>query len=339
MMQAQNSRLFGGDPNNPISRMHKQLERMKESRMKELNRTKTGFANENKSYVLYVEVCNIVPTIWRRIRVPANITFNLLHDKVLAPAIGWCRDYHGYYFQELPLPDQRNLPRFVRGVGIAFGPVASRAVDMMHCGIHGIELIDDNEYKLGQILNKVNQKLRYVYDIGDTFIHKITLEKIESGDPQRIELIGGERACPPEDCGSLYSYAEKLDILADPKHPKYKETLRTASHSANYKNDPEPFDPNRFNLSQRQKFVQMTLKKETKNRGSNMVFHSFQSGTTQFPTFEDSKYVAPRKECGVCGAHENLKRCGKCKIKYYCSRKHQEEDWPKHKLECGKIVN
>jgi hypothetical protein len=38
--------------------------------------------------------------------------------------------------------------------------------------------------------------------------------------------------------------------------------------------------------------------------------------------------------CAVCGVHENLSRCSRCKVKFYCSVKHQREHFPQHKLEC-----
>jgi hypothetical protein len=57
--------------------------------------SQTSIPNIDKSYILKVELMNVTPMIWRRVRVPANITLNLLHDKVLAPAMGWVRDYHG----------------------------------------------------------------------------------------------------------------------------------------------------------------------------------------------------------------------------------------------------
>ena len=35
--------------------------------------------------------------------------------------------------------------------------------------------------------------------------------------------IGGEHPAPPEDCGGLWGFYEKLEILADPKHPDHGE--------------------------------------------------------------------------------------------------------------------
>ena len=38
------------------------------------------------------------PRVWRRVRVLANLPLAALHDKVIAPAFGYHRNYHAYLF-------------------------------------------------------------------------------------------------------------------------------------------------------------------------------------------------------------------------------------------------
>lgn len=38
--------------------------------------------------------------------------------------------------------------------------------------------------------------------------------------------------------------------------------------------------------------------------------------------------------CELCGSVGRLLRCSRCKTAYYCSKKHQELDWKKHRLQC-----
>jgi hypothetical protein len=38
------------------------------------------------------------------------------------------------------------------------------------------------------------------------------------------QIIGGENACPPEDCGGTYGYKKLKEILMNPKHPEYKSS-------------------------------------------------------------------------------------------------------------------
>ena len=51
---------------------------------------------------------------------------------------------------------------------------------------------------------------------------------VEAIEPRRADLTypvcpTGKRACPPDDCGGPWGYAELLDVLADPIHPEYHE--------------------------------------------------------------------------------------------------------------------
>ena len=36
---------------------------------------------------------------------------------------------------------------------------------------------------------------------------------------------GGERACPPEDCGGVMGFADLLDAIGDPDHPEHEELV------------------------------------------------------------------------------------------------------------------
>lgn len=38
--------------------------------------------------------------------------------------------------------------------------------------------------------------------------------------------------------------------------------------------------------------------------------------------------------CGGCNRKEGLHKCGRCRVRFYCSQNCQKADWPKHKLEC-----
>ena len=57
------------------------------------------------------------------------------------------------------------------------------------------------------------------YDFGDNWQHEVLFEGcLRAGSGQRYPLcIEGERACPPEDVGGVWGYAEYLEAMADPK--------------------------------------------------------------------------------------------------------------------------
>jgi hypothetical protein len=50
--------------------------------------------------------------------------------------------------------------------------------------------------------------------------------------------LEGSRACPPEDVGGLWGYAEVLEAIADPKHERHGELLKWIGGEF----DPEEFD-------------------------------------------------------------------------------------------------
>lgn len=55
-----------------------------------------------------------------------------------------------------------------------------------------------------------NRVADYRYDFGDDWQHKVELEKIlPRNKGVRYPLcLAGRRACPPEDCGGIWGYAE-----------------------------------------------------------------------------------------------------------------------------------
>ena len=59
--------------------------------------------------------------------------------------------------------------------------------------------------------------------------------------------LTGRRACPPEDCGGPWSYAELLELLADPTLPDENELRVWASDVV----DPEAFDPDQATAEMR----------------------------------------------------------------------------------------
>lgn len=41
-----------------------------------------------------------------------------------------------------------------------------------------------------------------------------------------------------------------------------------------------------------------------------------------------------KQYCELCGKMENLLKCGRCRISFYCSKEHQKQHWRKHKVTC-----
>ena len=75
--------------------------------------------------------------------------------------------------------------------------------------------------RVHEVLPAVGARMLYTYDFGDDWRHEIVVEGI--GEPvQRASCVAGERACPPEDCGGSWGYAEMLAAVNDRAHPEHE---------------------------------------------------------------------------------------------------------------------
>jgi hypothetical protein len=73
-----------------------------------------------------------------------------------------------------------------------------------------------------------NSTLSYVYDFGDYWDHRITIEKTHPADPLMTLLfcIAGAGATPPEDCGGVPGYADFVRAMADPSDPEHSHLVK-----------------------------------------------------------------------------------------------------------------
>lgn len=184
---------------------------------------------KNKNHLVYqfrITLMGIEPSIWRRIQVPAKYSFWDLHVAI-QDAMGWL-DYHLHAFRAR----QRSKGR------------------SMEIGIPGDEgegeiVIPGWEVSITDSFTEPGQTMVYEYDFGDGWNHEILLEAIllkEKGIAYP-RCVGGERACPPEDCGSIPGYYRLLESLRDPTHPEYEDHIAwLKGHAKNY----HPYDSERF---------------------------------------------------------------------------------------------
>jgi hypothetical protein len=81
------------------------------------------------------------------------------------------------------------------------------------------------------------KSFKYVYDFGDDRQHTVMLEGITEAAPDMLysRLLTAERACPPEDVGGPWGYANYLEAIADPNHERHAEMIDCRG---------DAFDPN-----------------------------------------------------------------------------------------------
>ncbi|MFQ5612518.1 MAG: plasmid pRiA4b ORF-3 family protein [Anaerolineae bacterium] len=175
--------------------------------------------SETQIYQLKVTLRGLRPPIWRRIQVAGDITLYELH-LVLQATMGWA-NYHLYQF----------------------------TINGIHYGEphpdDWYDIVDVRKTRLNAVASEAGSKFLYEYDFGDGWEHEIKLEKIlppEAGQRYPV-CITGRRACPPEDCGGVWGYADLLEIIQDPKREEHDEMLEWLGGEL----DPEAFDLDEIN--------------------------------------------------------------------------------------------
>ena len=81
--------------------------------------------------------------------------------------------------------------------------------------------------KISDLINADKKKFSYLYDFGDNWGHTLIVEKMpDSTDEPFIPIcLGGERACPPEDCGGIHGYYKLQKIKENKNHEEYQERI------------------------------------------------------------------------------------------------------------------
>ena len=154
-----------------------------------------------QNYQLRITLANIEPRIWRRIVVPGSVTLAKLHN-IIQIAMGWGND-HLYLFTVV-------REQYGEGMGASTDFSESKVSNAKRVELQDVAL-------------RKGAKLLYEYDMGDGWEHQLVVEKIADGAPEAIRCLEGARACPPEDCGGPFGYAELLEIISDPEHPECED--------------------------------------------------------------------------------------------------------------------
>lgn len=158
-----------------------------------------------KAYQLKIQIKNSHPPIWRRVVVPSGITFEELAE-ILNITMGWIGCHmHCFEFSRL-------------GISVE---MKSDELDFFEDMDN--ESLDEIETVIDTLLERQNN-FTYVYDFGDDWEHKVTVETvIDDYEYSYAKVLKYKGETPYEDCGGIYGYYEMQDILNNPKHPQYRE--------------------------------------------------------------------------------------------------------------------
>ncbi len=167
-------------------------------------------------FQLKATIVGTKPPVWRRVLVPESASLLDLHQ-VLQGAFGWY-DCHLHEFEI-------DGVRFGTDDGEGWGPPPK----------------SERRARLGTVAGQ-GTAIRYVYDFGDDWVHRVVVEKVVRADPNVIypSCVGGKRACPPEDCGGVWGYEEFLAAISDAGHPEHESMLEWVGGE---------FDPDAFDLA------------------------------------------------------------------------------------------
>lgn len=171
-------------------------------------------------YQLKVTLAESDPPIWRRFQVAGDISLAKLHQ-VLQIVMGW---------------ENSHLHQFIVD-GTAYGEPDP--------ALGELELRDERKARLYQVVPTVESGFIYEYDFGDSWQHEIQVEQIAPVEPgtRYPVCLAGERACPPEDCGGIWGYANLLEAIEDPDHPEHEDLMDWLGGDF----DPEVFDQEEIN--------------------------------------------------------------------------------------------
>lgn len=189
------------------------------------------------AYQLKVTLVGSEPPIWRRFQVAADATLAKLH-LTLQAVMGWS-SYHLHEF---------------RIGGTHFGEPSPEDWE---------PVTNEARVRLGEVLPGPRRTFRYEYDFGDSWEHRIVVEKIVPALPRTAlpVCLAGENACPPEDCGGIYGYYNLLNAVADPKHPDHRDLAEWLGE----------FDPNLFDLEAVNRRLQPSPRRRPGRRGAPLA--------------------------------------------------------------------
>lgn len=175
-------------------------------------------------HTLRVVLADVSPPLWRQLVVPGDLSLAELHE-VLQIAFGW----HNGHLHQFIIHDP--------AAGKRAETYAADPVFDLDKGKNSHEL------RLDAVCPRAKDQLRYQYDLGDDWMHEITVLAV--GTPRVGAVcpacLDGGRNGPMEDCGGAPGHMELTWALANPEEAD-PDMLAWAEGY-----DPEDFNPKEIN--------------------------------------------------------------------------------------------
>ena len=183
------------------------------------------------TYQVRVDLEGTKPPVWRRLELASDLYLNEVHE-IVQTAFGWT-DSHLHEFASGKDYYHDSAEHYLCPFQVDEGEIG----------------VPEQDVRLDEVLAKPGDKLLYLYDFGDDWMHAIKLEAERPRDESapRAVCIDGRRPGPSEDCGGVGGY-ELITAALDPGHPEHAEAV--AEYARMHGGDVTPADyaPTPFDL-------------------------------------------------------------------------------------------
>ncbi|MFH1089060.1 MAG: plasmid pRiA4b ORF-3 family protein [Candidatus Uhrbacteria bacterium] len=196
-------------------------------------------------FQLKIQLVGVEPVVWRELVISSISTFFDLHVAI-QDTFGWTDSHLHQFVLDNPFSCRKKL-RFISLPVLELDPEDAPG--------------DERKIFLSKQLIKPKDKIWYEYDLGDSWMHEVTLQKIlpQETFKKTPVLLDGANATPPEDCGGMCGYANLLEILANPKNPDHKDMLEWLGIKKASEFNPKKFDKTRVRFRDSKKYLKMFL--------------------------------------------------------------------------------
>ncbi|MEK3976748.1 SEC-C metal-binding domain-containing protein [Psychrobacillus sp. FSL K6-1267] len=182
-----------------------------------------------KAYILKLSFEHVDPKVWRRVVLPADATFNRLHETIqyVTNFRSMMEPYHSFAIEtnDKYITNDEEIIQKYKGKKY-----------------EGKEVKQPIRIKIDKYLQEKGY-LIYNYDFEDDWRILIELEEIVEdyyfGYPT---ILDGEGMAPPEDIGGPIGFSEFKKIMANPNHPDYLHMYGWAERQ-----EFKPFDKDKLN--------------------------------------------------------------------------------------------
>lgn len=243
-----------------------------------------------KGYQIKVVLEDVKPPVWRRIVIPEQVNFRFLHE-VIQIAFGW-EDMHLHEFQ---LSESE----------IVIGCIENADLFM---------LSDENSMELDGFLC-THKWIRYIYDFGDNWRHKITFEKeVPDYDKRYATIVKSVGNNMEEDCGGVYFCEDANQSVFDLK--KINEQLHkhifSLEEAEKLTSVPTQYEATKKFLDETEKYLEKLLNKIEKSvKKQKIHIKNLKTKETQevqklMEFFEKREEFFLQDDCEIRESRENM---------------------------------